>query len=106
MTPETRYRAWEQTHDGPCPVCGAVVQRVAREKLGWKWHEIQGTKYRRGSTDAPLYRVLHDYRKHQLAGVPHVGLPFSPNDLEMYHGYEAPALKPKIKPIPERDTAA
>lgn len=50
-----RYYAWEQSHEGPCPVCGAVLQLYEGR-----------------------YHVIHDYPEHQRQRVPHVGRPYPP----------------------------
>lgn len=92
-----RYLRWEQHSDDgtPCPVCGAVFQKVRRERRGARWLEMQGTRFPRGSTDAPMWGVLHDPRKHMAAQIPHVGLPMRPDDETMYQDYTGPAKPSK-----------
>lgn len=48
-----RYFAWEQKHEGPCPVCSAVLQL----------HEGR-------------WNVIHDAYEHQRQGIGHVGRPY------------------------------
>lgn len=53
----SRYYAWEQTHEGGCPVCGAVLQL------------FEGR-----------YAVVHDFHEHRRQGIPHVGRPYPPSE--------------------------
>lgn len=59
----SKYLAWEQHQQGPCPVCAAVIQLVTAEQRGGV------------SEGAARYGILHDFREHQDARVPHVGWP-------------------------------
>lgn len=73
-----RYLRWEGDHtltgvgddeEGPCPVCKATMRRVA----------LASSKMR--------HHVVHDYALHQRKGAPHVGLPMSRKDEQMYREY-------------------
>ena len=73
----SRYLCWEQTNDGPCPVCGAVLQLVT-DPFAHRavWDADRGMMRKRTSDDPPppkRYGILHDGPRHAAAGVPAVG---------------------------------
>lgn len=62
-SPRGRYLRWEQTHDGPCPVCGATIG-------------LHGSP--------PRYHYRHNADEHHRQDIPHIGLPLSREDQKMY----------------------
>jgi hypothetical protein len=78
-------RDWNQLQEGPCPVCGAVLQ-LATEPLAQQavWHHYRNPKttrwegkLRKRTKDDPpppkRYTVVHDAAAHQRAGAPIIG---------------------------------
>lgn len=65
---KSRYLAWEQSHEGGCPVCGAVMQIVQAGNRGVP------------DTAAGRYGVIHDYGEHARKRVAHVGYPYPPEE--------------------------
>lgn len=67
---------WNQTLDGPCPVCGAVLQ-LAPDPVDLGVYDARAGKWReRTADDSPppkRYRVLHDGHLHRERGEPIVG---------------------------------
>lgn len=68
--------AWDQRQEGPCPVCGAVLQLVTDPQAAREVWTV-GKWRRRTQTDAPApkrYQVIHDAERHRIAEVPIVGM--------------------------------
>lgn len=72
---------WNQTLDGPCPVCGAVLREITAAERGatqiWDRDE-RGVHGLRDRTPAELkqldgYGVVHDSERHRIANEPIVG---------------------------------
>lgn len=68
---------WNQLQDGPCPVCGAVLQ-LATDPLAERmvWDSRKHAMRPRTKDDPPppkRYTVVHDAETHRGAGVPAVG---------------------------------
>ncbi len=72
-------RGWDQTHEGPCPVCGAVLQLLTARQAHPDTADLvwdRGRMRQRTSEDREQpqrYGVLHDRARHAEAGVPCVG---------------------------------
>lgn len=64
---DSRPKEWNQTLDGPCPVCGAKLRNLPPEEQG-----LPPTRPD-GSAHPPRYGVLHDAERHRRARVPIVG---------------------------------
>ena len=69
---------WNATQEGPCPVCGAVLQLADDPNdPGTKVYDARRGRWRDRTPDDPIpprrYRVLHDGWAHKAAGVPPVG---------------------------------
>lgn len=69
---------WNQLQDGPCPVCGAVLEAVV-DPLAHDvvWDTRARAMRRRTRDDAPpgeRFGMIHDRAAHARAGVPIVGL--------------------------------
>lgn len=78
-------RDWNQLQEGPCPVCGAMLQ-LATDPLAQQvvWHHYRNPKttrwegkLRKRTKDDPpplkRYTVIHDAGAHQRAGAPIIG---------------------------------
>lgn len=75
-------QGWDQRQEGPCPVCGAVMQLLSPEQMGQ--HEVYDVVARKaisvdalreaGSAMPPQrYGVLHNLTAHDRAGKPAIG---------------------------------
>lgn len=68
---------WNQHQEGPCPVCGAVLQLAQDPHDGGEVWDARRGKWRRRTDDDPepprRYRILHDGWAHKERGVPAVG---------------------------------
>ena len=66
---------WNALQDGPCPVCGAVLQLYAHDKRE-TW-DARVNKWRKRTPDDPdpprRYRLIHDAAAHARAGASMVG---------------------------------
>ncbi len=70
--------SWNQLQEGPCPVCGAVLQLVTdplAQRYVWDPGRRPSWRKREKSDPQPekRYGVLHDREAHERAGVPIVG---------------------------------
>ena len=63
------YHAWEQSHEGPCPVCGARLEALTPEERGW--NAVGMTP--EGFSPGARFGVLHHGERHRLAGIPAIG---------------------------------
>ena len=63
------YHAWEQNHEGPCPICGARLEALTPEERGWA--EVGMTP--EGFSPGARFGVLHNGERHRLAGVHAIG---------------------------------
>ena len=68
-------KAWDQTLDGPCPICGAVLRMLKpEEQVQFGWDEKDGKFMHMGAdSECSRFGVLHDRRKHEQANQPAVG---------------------------------
>lgn len=64
---EQRPKDWNQTLDGPCPVCGARIRNLTAAEQGLPETRPNGTPF------PPRLGVLHDEQRHRRANVPIVG---------------------------------
>lgn len=92
------YMAWEQNHEGPCPVCGAVVQLVTASQRG----DVSAGPDRLG--------MHHDWRIHRDKRVPHVGWPHArllqPERGPTHTEYVSRAGETRIEPPPSSKRGA
>lgn len=67
-------RDWNAHQEGPCPVCGAVLQLYSDRKPE-VWDRGRWRKRTADDPDPPRrFQFVHDAGAHQRAGVPIVGL--------------------------------
>ena len=68
---------WNSLQEGPCPVCGAVLQLAHDPNDTGYTYDVRARRWRKraeGDWQPPKrYRVLHDGWAHKQAGVPAVG---------------------------------
>ena len=68
---------WNQLQEGPCPVCGAVLQLYADPHASKYVYNPRKGEWRPRTADDPevtkRYQVVHDRVAHERAGVPAVG---------------------------------
>ena len=63
------YMAWEQSHRGPCPVCGAELRLLTPKERGWKPVRITTEGHEPGKR----FGVLHGWADHRRARIAPVG---------------------------------
>lgn len=77
-----RAVGWDQSQEGPCPVCGASLKLLTPEERGQThvfdakaWTSIPIATLREMGADVPpsIYGIVHDLRQHETAGVPAIG---------------------------------
>jgi len=68
---------WNQLQEGPCPVCGAVLQLAHDPHGSGQVYDPRAGRWRDRTDDDPeppmRYRVLHDGWTHKERGIPAVG---------------------------------